>query len=113
MPFGTGGTGHTSGFGGHRRDDVRVERHARHPSAAGVKARQRAASALCHSPLARGTPRVSKRSAHIFHYINIFCSTLREKASLQTCAKGTSYPGIPLSSRCILVVTFENLTIGY
>src|SRR5215470_8425997 len=53
MAFGKGGAGHAGGFFRDRRDDVRVERHARRPSAEGVQTRQTSRSVLCHSPLAR------------------------------------------------------------
>ena len=38
MAFGKGGTGYTSGVFRHRCDDMRVERHDRHPLAEGVQA---------------------------------------------------------------------------
>ena len=38
MAFGKGCAGYTGGFFRHRRDDVRVERHDRHPLAEGVQA---------------------------------------------------------------------------
>src|SRR5262249_12811431 len=74
MAFGKGRAGHTGSFFRHRRDDVRVERHARYPSAEGVQASERSGAVLCHSPLPRGTPHVRKRVADIFYYINNLCS---------------------------------------
>jgi hypothetical protein len=53
-------------------DDVRVERHARYPSAEWVQASERSGAVLCHSPLPRGTPQVRKRVADIFYYRKYF-----------------------------------------
>src|SRR5262249_8070607 len=65
MAFGKGGAGHAGGFFRDRRDEVRVERHARRPSAEGVKTRQTSRSVLCHSPLARSTP---WREGNLYRY---------------------------------------------
>src|ERR671927_1694694 len=84
MAFGKGRMGHTGGFFRHRLDDVRVERHARYPSAEWVKAPEISGAVLCHSLLSRSTPQVRNRTADIVYYRNNFCNKLREKASRQT-----------------------------
>ena len=66
IAFGKGRTGHTGSFVRYRRDDVRVERHGRHPLIDGVKARQKARSVLCHNPLPRSTPWGKKLSGGLF-----------------------------------------------
>src|SRR5215467_12558894 len=65
MAFGKGGAGHAGGFFRDRRDDVRVERHAKRPSAEGVQTRQTSRSVLCHSPLARSPP---WREGNLYRY---------------------------------------------
>src|SRR5262249_17273245 len=68
MACGKGGAGDTGGFFRHRHDDVRVERHARYPSAAWVQASERSGAVLCHSLLLRSILQVRNRIACIFHY---------------------------------------------
>src|SRR5262249_17815106 len=79
MPFGKGRVGHTGGFFRDRRDDVWVERHARRPSAEGVKTRQTSRSVLCHSPLARSTP---WREGSLCRYFILQKSLLYQPASI-------------------------------
>jgi hypothetical protein len=66
MAFRNGRVGNVGGVFRHRLDDVRVERHARYPSAAWVQAPERSGAVLCHSPLPRSTLQVRKRVAYIF-----------------------------------------------
>src|SRR5262249_5438056 len=72
MAFGKGRTSHTGSLFRHRRDGVRVKRHARRPSAKWVQTSERSGAVLCHSPLPRGTPHVRKRVADIFYYRKYF-----------------------------------------
>jgi hypothetical protein len=95
MAFGKGRLGNTGGFVRHRLDDVRVERHERRPSAEGVKARQRAASALCHTLLPKRISWLRKHSLHIFYYRNIFRSKVAEKTSRQPHDAGPDFCFIP------------------
>src|SRR5262249_6390301 len=72
MAFGKGGAGHAGGVIRHRRDDVRVERHASYPAAEWVQASERSGVVVCQSPLLKGTPQVRKRVADIFYYRKYF-----------------------------------------
>src|SRR5215468_1079785 len=106
MAFRKSRMGNAGRFFRHRRDDVRVERHAQYPSAAWVKASESSGAILCHSPLPRGTLQMRKRVAYIFTTENIFCSKLSVNASHQTSAPGTRVQRIPPSKLSTIANTF-------